>query len=173
MSSLPLHPAIVHLPLALALLIPPLALAALLLRARLRGAWGLVFAAQLLLAASAWAAVETGEHDEERAERFAPESAIERHEERAEIFLLTSAGMVLLMGAVAATRDRRAVLGGIATAASAANLALALSVGQAGGELVYVHGAAQAHVPADAPLSLNLSARSWGDDDDEDEDDDD
>ena len=59
----PLHPAIVHLPMALVVLLPPAALVSLwIIRrgARPRAAWGVTLALLGVLAGSSWVATETG-----------------------------------------------------------------------------------------------------------------
>ncbi|MEO8624314.1 MAG: hypothetical protein ABI625_24750, partial [bacterium] len=68
----PLHPAVVHLPIALTLLLLPFAVGA--LWAIRRGAtplraWGIAAALSALLTFSSWVAVETGEQTAERVER--------------------------------------------------------------------------------------------------------
>jgi uncharacterized membrane protein len=149
----PLHPAVVHLPIALAVLMPLLAAAAAfaiargLLPAR---AWLVVAVLQLLLVGSAWTAVETGENEEERVERIVAEQHIEAHEEAADRFLIV-AGVAALLLAAGLLPDRLGRAGRvIGTLASLAVLAAAVSVGHSGGELVYRHGAASAYTAAGA-----------------------
>ena len=98
----PLHPAVVHLPIALALLVPLAALVGLLVIARgltPGRAWAPVLLLQALLVGSAWLALETGENEEERVERVVAERHIEAHEEAAERFLLM-AGLGLVASAL-------------------------------------------------------------------------
>jgi uncharacterized membrane protein len=149
----PLHPAVVHLPIALAVLIPVLGAAWILsiakgfLPAR---AWLVVVALQLLLAASAWVATETGEAEEERVERVIAERYIEPHEEAAEWFLI-AAGVAVLVMAAGLLPNRLGRIGRvIGTLASLGVLAAAVSVGHSGGELVYRHGAASAYTGSSA-----------------------
>jgi uncharacterized membrane protein len=151
----PLHPAVVHLPIALALLVPLLAFAALIaaragwLPAR---AWAFVVLLQACLVGSAYVAIETGEDEEERVERVVAERHIEDHEERAER-LLWGAGIVLLVGAAGLAPGRVGSLARpLGFALSLGVLALAVDVGHSGGELVYRHGAASAYTSdASAP----------------------
>lgn len=151
METLPLHPKLVHLPIALAVLMPLLSSS--LLFAWWRGwlpkrTWVVAFAAQALLLASGWFAMRTGESDEERVEHLVPERAIEAHEEAAEI-LVWGSGVVLALALVPLLlRDSRtARLAGLGTVAgTAVVLILAVGVGESGGDLVYRHGAATAFI---------------------------
>jgi len=144
----PLHPAAVHLPMALAILIPGFAILGLFLiyteflPAR---SWVLIVLLQALLVGSGWLALETGEDQEERVERVVAERLIEDHEEAAERFLVI-AGIALLASA-AGLVPRRIGAGGRATGTLAALGALAAGgyTGHLGGELVYKHGAASAY----------------------------
>jgi uncharacterized membrane protein len=145
----PLHPAVVHLPIALAILIPAFAILGLFLiymeflPAR---SWILIALLQALLVGFGWLALETGEEQEERVERVVKESLIEEHAEAAERFLII-AGIGLLasvtglmprrMGSVGRALGTLAALGALATGGYAGHL---------GGELVYKHGAASAYV---------------------------
>jgi uncharacterized membrane protein len=149
MTSLPWHPKLVHLPLALAFLVP--ALGVLLWIATARGwlprrAWLLFVLAQLGLALGAWAASATGEEDEHLVERFVPEAALETHEEAAEAFLWGGA-LALGVGLLPLVAPRRRVgpAAGAAIAAAAVVAGLAVRAGEAGGALVYRYGAAAGH----------------------------
>jgi uncharacterized membrane protein len=149
----PLHPAIVHFPIALAVLTPLLAaLVGLAIRSRAldRRSWALVVLFQALLAGSAWLAVETGEDEEERVEKVVAERHIEEHEEAAERLLaLAAATLLVSLGGVAAGRLGAAAR--VATiAVGAAVVAGAVAVGHSGGELVYRHGAAGAYASPEA-----------------------
>ncbi len=145
----PLHPAVVHLPIALAVLVPLVAMLGIpliqkgFLPAR---AWALVVLFQALLVGSGWAALETGEEQEDRVEQVVAERYIETHEEDAERFLLLAGlGLVALSAGLLPERIGKAgrVVGTIATLVV---LAAAVAVGDSGGELVYKHGAASAYV---------------------------
>lgn len=170
MSSLPLHPALVHVPLGLAVVLPLLAVA-LAIRAFRSGAPRAAVAAlvalQAVLFASGLLAGKLGEADEDRVERVTGEAAIERHEERAEAFVW-GAGIVLAGAAALLVAPRRAHAAGLGVlaAATVAVAALAVRTGQAGGELVYTHGAASAWVPAapGAPAAMPAAAEVEHDD---------
>ncbi len=150
MPNLPLHPVIVHLPMALAVLVPLVAALALLSWWRgwlPRRAWLLVIGLQAALAVGALLAMNTGERDEDRVERIVGESALEAHEGAAKLFTIGAFGvLVLMLGPMLGRREK--VQKGLALAASAATLGVAglgLNVGHKGGELVYRHGAASAY----------------------------
>ncbi|MCB9680679.1 MAG: hypothetical protein H6733_04335 [Alphaproteobacteria bacterium] len=149
MSDLPLHPAIVHLPLGLALILPLLAAMVLLgWREALlpKRAWWMVVALQGVLFVSAFASMQIGEQAEHAVGNAVPHAAISTHEDRAKAFTITS-GVLLLLGLVAgASIDRRGqLLAGITTLGMVADAGLGVYTGIAGGELVYTHGAAAAH----------------------------
>lgn len=144
----PLHPALVHLPLALAVLLPAGALFAFLVIAR--GAlparfWATIVVLHALLAGSAYLAVETGENEEERVEQVVSEPAIEAHEEAAERFLWLAVGAAVISAAGLLPGTRGKAGRALTLAAGAIVFAAALSVGHSGGALVYEHGAAQAY----------------------------
>jgi len=175
----PLHPAVVHLPLALIVLLP-LGVVWALWSIR-RGApvvrtWAVVVALQALLSGSAWLALSTGEGDEDRVERVVAAGVLEDHEESAERFLALSV-VVLALAAAGLLRGRVGVAGRIAGAVGAlALIAAGIQVGHSGGELVYRHGAAQAWVTGQAAAEeagtaapAAPAARAARDDDDGDE----
>ncbi len=145
----PLHPAVIHLPIALALLMPFFAIVAIQLIRRQRlssRSWAAIVLLQALLVASAWIALETGEREEERVERVVAERHIEHHEEAAERFLAL-AGIALAASALGLLPRRVGSLGRVAgTLATFAVLAAGLSAAHRGGELVYRYGAASAYV---------------------------
>lgn len=146
MTSLPLHPAIVHLPLGLAFVIPMLAAGfawALWKEQIRRRSWLAVIALQAVLLAAGLVAMNTGEREEGRVERIVPEAALEQHEEYAEQFLWATGVTLVLAGLVLASR-RRSVARSLTVATVAGTLivaAAAVRVGHAGGRLVYVHNA--------------------------------
>jgi uncharacterized membrane protein len=150
MDTLPLHPKLVHIPMALAVLMPLLSGG--LLLAWLRGwfpkrTWLIAVVLQGILLGSAVWAKESGEDEEERVEAVVPESAIEEHEEAADLFLI-GAAVVTLTTAAALVVPGQAVagiLGGIATAGTVVVLFLGVRVGEAGGKLVYQHNAGTAY----------------------------
>ncbi len=163
----PIHPAVVHFPIAFAFLVPIAGFAVLVALRRgvlPRRAWAAIVLLQTLLAGTAWLAVETGEREEETVERVVAERFIEDHEERAEQFRLAAGiglliiGVGLLPGPVGGAGRVAGVL------ASLVVLETAVAVGHSGGELVHKHGAATAYVqPNDGVRGQPQAAR--GDDD--------
>jgi uncharacterized membrane protein len=150
----PLHPAVVHLPIALAVLMPLFAtglMAVIVKGAAPARAWAIAVALQVVLVGFAWFAVETGEADEERVEKVVAEAPIHEHHEAAEWFLRIAAAAALVMAA-GLLPDRRGRIGRIVgVLASLAVLAAAVRTGHLGGELVYRHGAANAYTTS-APV---------------------
>src|SRR5262245_51268474 len=140
-TSLPLHPALVHLPLGLAFIMPALAIgfAWALWKERIRPrAWIAIVALQAVLLGAGLVAMNTGEREEHRVEQIVPEAALEQHEEYAEQFVwatgvtLVLAGLVLAAGkpSIARWLILATVTGMLIVAAAA------VRVGHAGGRLV-------------------------------------
>jgi hypothetical protein len=155
MSTLPLHPALVHVPLGLAFALPPIAagLAVAIWRGRLpRASFGALVGLQVILVGAGLVAMQLGERDEGRVRHVVAERLVEAHEERAEAFVW-AAGAVLA-GAVAVLVVPAGAAPALAAAVAAGTLgvaALGVAAGSAGGELVYRHGAAAAYLPPGAP----------------------
>lgn len=153
MDLLPLHPKLVHLPIALAVLMPMMSVGLLIAWWRQwlpRRAWVIAVTLQALLVASGVAAMRSGDADGERVERVVSESRIEAHEEAAEVFVWGAAAVLALAIGAALVRAEGAARP-IATLAAAGTLVvlfLGYRTGQAGGELVYRHGAASAFTSA-------------------------
>ncbi len=145
----PLHPALVHFPLALAGLVPLFVIGAIVAMRRgiaPRRAWSLVVAMMALLAGSSVLAVETGEDEEEVVEEVVDHDIIHVHEERAERF--RNVALATLVLAVVGLASGKVGLVGRGIASGMAFLlgVLAWGVGESGGELVYEHGAANAYI---------------------------
>lgn len=180
---MPLHPAVVHLPLGIAFLMPFLVLTALVVAWRegpSRRLLAPLVLSQAILLVGAIVAKEQGEEDEEivehRVEAAGAERALEDHEDLANQFTAASGAVLVVLAAalVAPLPARRWTLlaGGAGTLLVTG---LGLATGHAGGELVYVHNAAAPHVEL-AASGANLApgeAASRGERDDDDDDDDD
>lgn len=174
MPTLPLHPAIVHVPLGLAFVVPLLAagLAMAYRRGALpRAAFGVLVGAQALLVAGGVVAMQLGERDEKQVEAVVGEPALEAHEERAEAFVWTAA--VVLAGTVAILVVPAGAVTAVAAVVAVATLAvagLAVAVGEAGGTIVYERGGAAAFAPrgAAAPGALAGPGRPGRRDDQDD-----
>lgn len=155
MTSLPLHPAIVHLPLGLAFIMPALAIGFgwALWTGRVRPrAWMALVALQTILFGAGLAAMKSGEQEEERVEAVVPHAALEQHEEYAEQFVWAT-GLTLGLTALVVAFGRARAMRALSAAAIAGTLVvagLAVRVGHAGGQLVYVHNAGSAYAPKTA-----------------------
>jgi uncharacterized membrane protein len=168
-TSLPLHPAIVHLPLGLAFLMPLLALgfAWALWSGRVRPrAWLVIVLLQTLLLGAGLVAMTTGEREEERVEFVVPEAALERHEAYAEQFVWATGATLLMALLVLPFRRSTAarMLIGATVVGTAVVCLAAVRVGHAGGQLVYVHNAGAAYAtsqtdaaPATRPGAAKVS----------------
>ena len=158
----PLHPVIVHMPIALTVLVPLFAIGALwAIRrgAHMRRAWGLAVGMLALLLVSGWAALQTGQGEEEKVEGVVSESALERHEEAAEAFLIAT-GVVLLLASAGFARGRvGSGARGIATVGTVALIGAGYNVGHSGGALVYSEGAGMAYGPSATGASTDRAAR--------------
>jgi len=168
MDTLFFHPKLVHIPMALGTLMPLIAGGFLLawyrkwLPAR---AWAVAILFQVLLVGSGAVALQTGEADEDRVEEVVSERFIDEHEEVAEAFVWASGAVLGLMLFSLAMARRRAGLP-MAIAATLGTLVvfgLGYRTGQAGGALVYEHGAANAYLGESAHMATD-------DDDDHDHD---
>lgn len=169
MDTLLFHPKVVHIPIALGVLMPLIAggLALAWWREWLPWrAWVVAVGLQAVLLVSGIVAVRTGEAEEERVERIVAESLIEAHEEAAEAFVWSSGAVLVVMLAAAALGSKRSGLpiAAVATLGTLVVLGLGYRTGQAGGSLVYEHGAAQAYATSSAG-SARIAPAPRGDDD--------
>lgn len=172
MDSFLFHPKLVHIPIALAVLMPLITGGLLLawwrkwLPAR---SWVIAVALQAVLVGSGILALRSGEAEAERVERVVAERFIEEHEEAAEAFVWASGGVlaVMLLGLALSSRRSGPVAATVATVGTLVVLGLGYRTGQAGGDLVYRHGAAQAYSSGGASLSTpGAPAERPGRDDD-------
>lgn len=170
----PLHPAIVHLPIALTLLVPVFAIGALVAVQRggkvLRN-WGIAAGLLAALSLSAFVSLETGEDQEEKVEAVVPEQAFETHEEAAQAFFVMSLAVLGIAG-VGLLNGRIGTVGRVvATAGTLALVVAGYNVGHSGGKLVYQYGAASAYTTATGTAGaagVTDRGTTAGDDDDDD-----
>lgn len=170
MQALPLHPLMVHVPIALGVLLPLVAGGILFAWWRKwlpPRAWFAAVVLQAILLGSGVLALRTGEAEEERVESVVAERFIEAHEEAAEVFVAAS-GLVLAVMLVAGVLRARST--GLPTAAAATLgtllvLGLGYRTGRAGGSLVYEQGAAQAYAQSGLSGTEGRAAARRDDDD--------
>jgi hypothetical protein len=144
----PLHAAVVHMPMALAVIVPIFAIGALIVIRRggaPRRTWAVAMAMIVALAASAEASILSGKEDGEKIERVVAEKIVDEHEEAAERFLVMAVGVsvVAAIGFMAGVPGT--VARGLAAAGTVALLVGGYGVGHSGGQLVYKYGAAAAY----------------------------
>lgn len=174
MDSLLFHPKVVHLPIALAVLMPAVAGGLLLAwwREWLPGrVWLVAVLLQLTLVVSGAIALSTGEAEEERVERVVAESYIKAHEHAAKRFVLAGGGVLglMLLGAGLAKRPVGRTVAAVATLGTLGVLALGYQTGEAGGQLVYSHGAARAYPAGTFPVDTPGRAASGHSEDSDDD----
>jgi uncharacterized membrane protein len=177
-NTLPLHPAVVHVPLGLALVMP-LLLAALVwaiasgrLPAR---AWLVGLLLQGVVLGAAVVALRTGEQDEERVEGRASEAQIEAHEHAAQAFTFAAGGTFLAaaLGLALRNRSRPFLAAGFGTVVlSVAMLGFGIQAGHRGGQLVHGGGGlsapGQGEPAGGEEQAVGRDARDTDDDGDDD-----
>jgi hypothetical protein len=142
---MPLHPAIVHIPLVLCGLTP--IVAAFLAWRTWRGhgdrrAWLVAIALQLVIVIGAYVAANAGSSDAHAIGGAVPRDAIHEHAQAAGWFEWAADATLALLVAAAALRDKRSAIAGFAAAAVATvTVAIAFRVGHLGGEIVFEHDA--------------------------------
>lgn len=169
MDQLLFHPKVVHLPMALAVLMPLIAGGGLfaIWRGWLdRRTWAGVVLLQAALVGSGALAMNTGEREEDRTEEVVAEAHIEAHEEAAEVFVWASGAVFLLTALPLVFRTGRAwqVASLGAFLGTLLVFGLGYRAGEAGGKLVYEHGAAEVYV-GNGHSSTTATAAETGDSD--------
>ena len=152
MDFTPLHPKLVHIPLALAVLLPLLNVALLLAWWKKwfpRKTWLISACLHAIMTLSAFVAMQTGESNEHQAEKVVAKHEIHEHEEAAELFLFSTVG-ALILALIAAIAEKEQVALKMALGTTALSLlctVLAIEAGEHGGKLVYKYGAGRAFSP--------------------------
>lgn len=145
---MPLHPIVVHLPIVMMLLLP--FVIAVLIVAEKKGIiheklWYAVAFYQAIVTGASFLALKLGERDEELVEKFVSEKIIENHEEWGEMLAWTALAIfIMILGSIVLKKIKMMKV--MTLVASIGGLLPVVMAGHTGGELVYRHGAAQAHV---------------------------
>ncbi len=147
-GGVPLHPALVHLPIGLAIILPFFFAVFLFMiyRGKMEAKqWWIPVILQLVLVFASFAALRSGESEEEHVEKAVPEAALEEHEEVAHYFFyLILITFLVSAGALKDTKVAGLLRSG-AVVLSLATLGTGLYAGKLGGELVFKHGAADVY----------------------------
>ena len=162
------HPAIVHLPLGVSIVLPVLGLLGLWLHFKRRDEsavfarfWAGLMVCLIAASIGAFLAHETGEAGEHAIGKSMPEGVIELHEKYSKIFsaLLYAATAVGVLVFLLRGRLRGYAVLAVTVLCSAALFAGILT-GNAGGELVYKHKAANFLYPEGSPAPAAPKARN-------------
>lgn len=147
--QVPLHPMIVHFPMALTFVLPILVIVfayMIKINKMTPKGWLVIVGLQLAVVITGYIALETGETEEHTVEKVVSKDLIHDHEEAAEIFVgSTVLALVLSIGVFFIRKEFQLPIKlGIALI-GLVSCYLAFKTGTLGGELVYKHGAASAY----------------------------
>ena len=166
-TGIPLHPALVHIPLGLAIIMPFFTVLVYILirQGRLDArSWLLPVILQLVIVAFSFVAMKSGENEEDKVEKVVKEVFIEEHEEAAKVYLATA---ILSLAALAFGLKEGAKKDTVRSASILllfAAMGAVMYTGKLGGELVYKHGASSAYT--NSSQSSQLPTIEEKDDDD-------
>jgi len=147
--QVPLHPIIVHFPIALTFIVSLLILVfAFMIKTNKMShkTWLIIIGLQIATTATGYMALETGEDEEHSVEKVLDKKLIHEHEEAAEIFVgSTVIALVLSIAAFFLKSQIQFLAQLVVCLVSLVSCYLVYNTGSSGGELVYVHGAARAY----------------------------
>jgi len=147
--QVPVHPMIVHFPLALTFILPILILVfAYLIKTNKMApqGWLIIIGLQLVVVATGYISLETGENEEDLVAKVLDKKLINEHEEAAEIFVGSAViGLVLSIGVFFIRNEIQFPIKLAIAVIGLLSCYLAFQAGSLGGELVYKHGAASAY----------------------------
>jgi uncharacterized membrane protein len=181
MLDLPLHPVVVHFPIVLGILLPFAGLLAwwgIKKEIVPQKTWLVIPALALVFTISSVVAVELGEKDEDKVEKFIAEDVIEEHEEAGEAIPWVAGTLLVLSLGTLMRKNSHHLRLAVAVVSFAALVPL-IHAGHTGGELVYQYGAANAHLSQHQLASVKAGtligehAGSEHEDEDDEKDDDD
>ncbi|MDQ3336288.1 MAG: hypothetical protein M4D80_14060 [Myxococcota bacterium] len=143
-----MHPKLVHVPIALCILMPMIA--SLIWFGIRRGwfsprTWLIAVVLQGAMAVGGLAALQTGLDDAAKVEGYASEEALATHEARGYWFVYVAAANLVLCGGAFVLQRRQQLLGGLVIVGTLASAYAGYLVGDAGGRLVYIGNASDAH----------------------------
>jgi uncharacterized membrane protein len=154
----PLHPLIVHFPMAVTFIIPVLVIIFALMIKKNKmtpKGWLIIVGLQLAVVVSGYVSLETGETEEHNVEKVVSKKIIHEHEEAAEIFVgSTVIGLVLSIAAFFIRKELGFPVKLSIAAIGLVSCFLAYRTGKLGGELVYKHGAASVYTENSGSVNL-------------------
>ena len=144
----PLHPAIVHFPVAFALLQPLFMVIAGVVIARKdlpETLWWVIIVLQIVVVGGTSAAEQTGEQEAERVAKIVGKEFVDLHEERAQVFQFLA--IATLAASAVGLFSKKLGWGGrgLALVLAIATAVAVVQVGSTGGDLIYEHGGARAY----------------------------